>query len=50
MGHVDMEGRDPLILRDKGKGMSGWGNVGLYLDKRKNLGLGQRGFPSLTAG
>ena len=34
MGHVDMEGRDPLILRDKGKGMSGWGNVGLYLDKR----------------
>ena len=50
MVHVGMEGKDPLLLRDKRKRKSVWGSVGLYLDKRKNLGLGQRGIPSLTAG
>ena len=30
-----MEGRDPLLRRDKGKRKGGWGSVGLYLDKEK---------------
>ena len=37
-GHIGMEGRDPLLLRDKRKRKSNWGSLGLYLDKRKNLG------------
>ena len=35
MGCIGMEGRDPLLQRDKGKRKSVWGSVGLYLDKRK---------------
>ena len=50
MGHIGTEGKDPLLWRDKGKRKSSWGSVGLYLDKRKNLGLGWRGIPSLTVG
>ena len=38
MGCIDTDRRDPLWLRDKGKTKSYWGSVGLYLDKRKNLG------------
>ena len=34
-----MEGRDPLLRRDKGKRKRGWGSVGLYLDKRKTTDL-----------
>ena len=36
MGCIGTDKRDPLWLRDKGKTKSYWGNVGLYLDKRKN--------------
>ena len=35
MGSRGTEGRDPLLQKDKGKRKRGWGNVGLYLDKRK---------------
>ena len=35
MGQVGTEGRNPLLGRDKGKRKSGWGSIGLYLDKRK---------------
>ena len=38
-----MEGRDPLLQRDKGKRTSGWGNIGLYLDKRKTLDWDREG-------
>ena len=50
MGHVGIEERDPLLLRDKGKRKSGWGGIGLYLDKRKKHQAGQRGIPPRTAG
>ena len=32
-----MEGKDPLLWRDKGKRKKAWGNKGLYLDNRKTL-------------
>ena len=44
MGHVDTEGRDPLLQRDKGKRKRGWGSV----EQEKNLGLGR--IQSLTVG
>ena len=37
-----MEGKDPLLPRDKGKRKNILGSVGLYLDKRKNIGLTER--------
>ena len=42
MGCIGMEGRDLLLLRDKGKRKNILGSVGLYLDKRKNIGLTER--------
>ena len=50
MGRVDMEGRDSLLWRDKGKRKRGCGNVGLYLYKRKTTDPGRRNIQSLTAG
>ena len=50
VGSPSAEGRDPLLQRDKGKRKRGWGSIGLYLDKRKNHGLGQRKIQSLTEG
>ena len=35
MGSIDMEGRNPLLQRNKGKRKSSWKSVGLYLDNRK---------------
>ena len=37
MGIICMEGRDPLLWRDKRKRKRGCKRVGLYLDKRKTM-------------
>ena len=37
MGHVGMEGRDPLLWRDKGKRKRGLESIGLYLEERKTM-------------
>ena len=34
-GSVDMEGRGPILQRDKGKRKSSQGSVGPYLDRKK---------------
>ena len=42
MGSIGMEGRDPLLQRDKRKRKIGNGSVGLYLDKRKTMDPGNQ--------
>ena len=43
MGCVSMEGRDPLLQRDKGKRKSIWRSLRLYLDKRKTMDQEEEG-------
>ena len=48
-GHVGMEGRDPLLRRDKGKRKQ-LGKCRTISGQEKDLGLRLRGIQSLTAG
>ena len=49
MGHVGTEGRIPFCRETNG-GESSWGSIGGLSGQEKNLQLGQRRIPSLTAG
>ena len=50
MGQVGMEGRDPLLCKDKVKRKRGWGSVVLSLDKIKTSLTGTERDPISNCG